>query len=285
MKRDFLRRFRWLSTSCLLLVLLIAAGCTIQPAVVNMTVIGVDWSWSLYLVDEEYERERTLTLVRNIIEAKNPGPLGGFSTVVRGFHHRFRPIPLEHFLILPLASDEVSYREQIISGTPRELLATLNDPATILPRERGYTHKTDFYDFFDLAYHEVNKFKENFRHVHQELFETYEGHVVPLLNFNIEYVMITDGIYDPAGRINLPNLIDMITTPIIARHYPGFTARRFAERIPLSENTSAMFFIGIPPRIRHDLWQVVMDEKNLRSRFLDHGDLQTVGDIRRNIFR
>ena len=253
--------------------LLLFFGCQ-KKSEIKVYVLGVDWSNSLYYFDEEKERKRIFSIVKNILLAKRINPVENF--IIKTFNGVVRGLPLNTFIFIPIASDELSFREKIYKDTPEKLLWFINDENKILPPLKTYTKKTDFIDFFNISKNMVEK--------QIEMFSNHISFQRGLIEVCVEYILITDGIHDPKGIINLPKEVENITLSIITNSYPNFKIDRFADEIKLPENTKRLIFIGVPPRIQFDIWNEVTKKKNIKCLFFDYNELKDVVEIRKKIF-
>ncbi|MCM8804511.1 MAG: hypothetical protein NC833_04600 [Candidatus Omnitrophica bacterium] len=269
------KKAQWVKICWIIFIIFffLLTGCQIKTPQITITVIGIDWSNSLYCFNEEKERERICALVKNIVEAKKKSGIENF--LIKTVEGRLRGIPLNTIIIIPIASDEVSFREKIRCSTPEKLDTHINENA-ILPDKKSYTFKTDFCDFFNLAKNEVEKQLEILKNRYSTI---KKGEV----KVKVDFILITDGIHDPKGRINIPKVIENINVNIIKQAYPDFSIEKFADSISLPEN-SKIFFVGVPPRLKFDFWQKVMDKKGVACIFFEYADLNDTSDIRKKIY-
>jgi len=256
-------------------ICIVFTGCGRKLSEVTITVIGVDWSNSLYYLNEAQERQRILTLVKNIFEAKKLSYAENL--LKKTWKGQLRGISLESIIVMPIASNEVSFREKIRCGTPEGLLDFAKDESAILPNKNSYTNRTDFLDFFNLA---KNEAEHKLKDLEDKSIAIQRG----IVKVKTDFILITDGIHDPKGLINIPNIIENINLKIIQNTYPNFSVESFADSISLPENTSKVFFVGVPPRLKFDLWQKVMNKKKIKCKFFEYEDIKSSVDIRNKLY-
>jgi hypothetical protein len=243
---------------------------------IKITVVGIDWSSSMYILNEREAREKIFTLFRNIIKTKNLPKWENF--LIKFFKGETRGLPLETIIFVPIASDELSFREKIYCGTPEEILNLIGyDEEKIFPPLKNYTTKTDFIDFFKIAKNKVEKQIE----IMNDHVSVKKGYVKII----VDYILITDGIHDPKGIINLPKDIENVKMDIIYRFYPNFSVEEFANSLETPENLRNVFFIGVPVRIQFDLWEKVGNIKKFRCFFFQYNELKNERDIQMKINR